>query len=238
MLGLLLIWQASTTIGPLIGGSLPTALQALSAVGEILSSPDTWEAIGQTLYIALVGLALSIVISVPVGVLIGLSSVAFKSTKVIFDFFKVIPPIVIIPIVILVFGPSAEMGIFLVVFANIFMLAAQTAYGVRDTDPVLLDTLKCYGISRFTQITTARIPGALPFIGVGIRISVAASMIVAVVAGLIGGAPSLGREMLLYQSSGQPSQTFATILIFGAMGLVFARTWSFFQRKLIFWTAS
>jgi ABC-type nitrate/sulfonate/bicarbonate transport system permease component len=63
-------------------------------------------------------------------------------------------------------------------------------------------------------------------------------MIVAVVAGLIGGAPSLGREMLLYQSSGQPGKTFATVLVFGLLGLAFARSWAFLQRKLIFWTAA
>jgi len=234
----LLIWQAATTFGPLVGGSLPTALQAIWSLGDILAEPDTWAAIGKTVYMALTGLAISICLGIPVGVLIGLSSVAFKSSKLVFDFFKVIPPIVIIPIVILVFGPTAEMGIFLVVFATFFMLAAQAAYGVRDTDPVLLDTMKCYGLGKFDQIIYARIPGALPFIAIGIRISVAASMIVAVVAGLIGGAPSLGREMLLYQSSGQPGKTFATVLVFGLLGLAFARSWSFLERKMIFWTAA
>lgn len=238
MFGFLLIWQAATTFGPLVGGSLPSAIEALGSLGGILSEPDTWKAIGQTLYIAGMGLFISVVLAIPVGVLIGLSSFAFRSTKIIFDFFKVIPPIVIIPIVILVFGPTAEMGVFLVVFANFFMLASQAAYGIRDTDPVLIDTMKCYGLGRFAQIIYARIPGALPFISIGVRISVAASMIVAVVAGLIGGAPSLGREMLLYQSSGQPGKTFATVLLFGIMGLALARVWARVQKKLVFWTAA
>ena len=154
----------------------------------------------------------------------------------VLDFFKVIPPIVIIPIVILTFGPTIEMGIFLVVFANFFMLVSQTAYGVRDTDPVLIDTLKCYGLSKWDQIRNARIPGALPFIAIGVRISVAASMIVAVVAGLIGGVPSLGQQMLLYQSSGQAEKAFAIVLMFGVLGLLFARTYSLIQRKLVFWS--
>jgi ABC-type nitrate/sulfonate/bicarbonate transport system permease component len=123
-----------------------------------------------------------------------------------------------------------------VVFANFFMLVSQTAYGVRDADPVLIDTLRCYGLSKWDQIMYARIPGALPFIAVGVRISVAASMIVAVVAGLIGGVPSLGQQMLLYQSSAQPEKTFAIVIMFGILGLLFARTYSLIQRKLVFWT--
>lgn len=236
MLGFALLWQLATTIGPLSGGSLPSALGAIGAITDLLVLPEIWEAIGQTIFIALIGLAISILLALPLGVVVGLSPVAFRSTKLVLDFFKVIPPIVIIPIVILTFGPTTEMGIFLVVFANFFMLVSQTAYGVRDTDPVLLDTLRCYGLSKWDQIRHARIPGALPFIAVGVRISVAASMIVAVVAGLIGGVPSLGQQMLLYQSSAQPEKTFAIVIMFGILGLLFARTYSLIQRKLVFWT--
>lgn len=236
MLGLMLLWQMGTSFGPLSGGSLPSAIASISTLGALLALPEIWVAIGQTLYIALAGLLISVVLAIPIGVLIGLSPFAFRSSKPVLDFFKVIPPIVIIPIVILVFGPTSEMGIFLVVFANFFMLVFQSAYGVRDLDSVLLDTLRCYGMTKWEEIWHARIPGALPFIAVGIQIAVAASMIVAVVAGLIGGAPSLGQQMLLYQSSGQPNQTFAIVIIFGILGLILARSYSFIQRKLVFWT--
>lgn len=236
MLGLLTIWQLGTSVGPLSGGSLPSAIEAIGALGGLLALPEIWVAIGQTLFIALVGLFIAIVIGIPTGVLIGLSPFAFRSSRPVLDFFKVIPPIVIIPIVILVFGPTIEMGVFLVVFANYFFLAFQAAYGVRHLDSVLLDTLRCYGMSRRDEILQARIPGALPFIAVGIRIAVTVSMVVAVVAGLIGGAPSLGQQMLLYQSSGQPNQTFALVIVFGVLGLALARLYALIQRKIVFWT--
>jgi ABC-type nitrate/sulfonate/bicarbonate transport system permease component len=235
MAGFLLLWQVATSMGPLQGGSLPSALGAMSSLGSLFVLPEIWVAIGQTIYIAAIGLVISIVLAIPTGILIGLSPFAYRSAKPVLDFFKVIPPIVIIPIAILVFGPTSEMGLFLVVFANFFMLTFQAAYGVRDLDPVLLDTLNCYGISKWEQIWQARIPGAMPFIAVGIRIAVAASMIVAVVAGLIGGAPSLGQQMLLYQSSGQPEKTFAIVIIFGVLGLLFARGYAKIQSKLVFW---
>jgi ABC-type nitrate/sulfonate/bicarbonate transport system permease component len=236
MLGLMLLWQLGTSFGPLAGGSLPSAIDAMSALGALLVLPEIWIAVSQTMYIALAGLFASVLLGIPAGVLIGLSPFAYKSLKPVLDFFKVIPPIVIIPIVIVVFGPTSEMGIFLVVFANFFMLVFQSAYGVRHLDSVLLDTLRCYGMSKWDEIWHARIPGALPFIAVGVRIAVAVSMVVAVVAGLIGGAPSLGQQMLLYQSSGQPNQTFALVIVFGILGLSLARTYSIIQRKVVFWT--
>ena len=74
---------------------------------------------------ALFGFLIALVIAIPVGIVIGLSRFAFLSTKFTFDFFKVIPPIVIIPITILVFGPTQEMGTFLVVFALVFALTVS-----------------------------------------------------------------------------------------------------------------
>ena len=130
----LLIWQIATTWGPLAGSSVPTATSTLSELWNLLFMRETWDSIWQTIQMALYGFLIAVAIGLPVGILIGLSRFAFLSTKFTFDFFKVIPPIVIIPITILVFGPTQQMGVFLVVFAIVFFLAVQTAYGVRDAD--------------------------------------------------------------------------------------------------------
>lgn len=237
-LAALVVWQVATLVGPLANSSVPSATSTLARLWEMLFISETWSSIWLTVQMALIGLAISIVIAIPLGILIGLSRFAFFSTKFTFDFFKVIPPIVIIPITILVFGPTQEMGIFLVVFALVFALAIQTAYGVRDTDPVLVETMRCYGLGRVKQVFYARLPAAMPFIAVGIRISAAAAMIVAVVAGLVGGAPGLGRDLLLSQASGENTETFAIVVILGILGLAVSRLVVFLQRRLIFWTAS
>jgi ABC-type nitrate/sulfonate/bicarbonate transport system permease component len=218
----LAIWQVFTLVGPLANSSVPTATSTLARLWEMLFIPETWTSIWLTVQMAL----------------FGLSRLAFFSTKFTFDFFKVIPPIVIIPITILVFGPTQEMGTFLVVFALVFALAIQTAYGVRDADPVLIETMRCYGLGRGKQVLYARLPAALPFIAVGIRISAAGAMIVAVVAGLVGGAPGLGRDLLLSQATGESTETFAIVVILGVLGLFISRLVVFLQRRLVFWTAS
>ena len=121
---------------------------SLALVGAVVATASPTA----SLQMALIGFLVAVVIALPVGILIGLSRFAFLSTKFTFDFFKVIPPIVIVPITILVFGPTLQMGIFLVVFAIVFALAIQTAYGVRDADPVLIETMRCYRMGRLKQI--------------------------------------------------------------------------------------
>lgn len=234
----LALWQLLAVVGPVSESSIPTATEAIQALWTLLSQGATWTAIWETLQMAILGFVIAVAIALPTGILIGLSRFAFMSTKFTFDFFKVIPPIVIIPITILAFGPTIQMGVFLVVFTIFFALAIQTAYGVRDADPVLLDTMRCYGQGLISQIRYARLPSAAPFIAVGIRIAAAAALIVAVVAGLIGGAPGLGRELLLAQASGQSAQTFAIVLLLGILGVIVGHGIGWLQRRVVFWTPS
>ena len=231
----LAVWQWAVVWGPMQGSSIPPALDTLDELGYLMTLPATWISLGQTLQVAGVGFFIAIATAIPTGILVGLSPRAYQSTKFTFDFLRVIPPIVIIPIVLLLLGPTIEMGIFLVFFATFFMLALQTAYGIRDTDPILLDTMKCYGLTRYQQIRYARLPSALPFVSLGIRITVTAAMIVAVVAGLIGGAPGLGKDLLLAQASGAATVTFSIVLILGILGLGLSKGVQILQRRLVFW---
>ncbi len=231
----LLLWQVFTMWGPLAGTSVPTATTTIATFVRLLGDSATYSALGQTLLMAVVGFVIAVLLAIPVGILIGLSRLAFLSSKFTIDFFKVIPPIVIIPITILVFGPTIQMGIFLVAFAIVFALAIQTAYGVRDADVVLLETMRCYRMGIVKQIRYARLPSAAPFIAVGIRIAASAALVVAVVAGLIGGAPGLGRAILLSQSGGLSDVTFALVLLLGLLGIAVSRTVTWIQNRTIFW---
>lgn len=231
----LAIWQLAATVGPISESSIPTATATVATLAAMMFEGETYALIGETFVMAGIGFLLSVVIAVPAGFAIGLSRFAYRSTKFTFDFFKVIPPIVLIPITILVLGPSMQMGIFLIVFTNVFALAIQTSYGVRDTDPVLLETLRLYRLGLAKQILYARLPTALPFIAVGLRLAAAASLIVAVVAGLLGGAPGLGNAILTSQSSGNSERTFAIVLLLGVLGVAVSRVIQWSQARIVFW---
>jgi ABC-type nitrate/sulfonate/bicarbonate transport system permease component len=232
----LLLWQLVGTVGPLAGDSFATATEAISGLFALMSEGDFWTAFVETLQMAVIGFLIAVAIGIPVGLLIGLSRFSYRSSKFVFDFFKVIPPIVIIPITILVIGPNLQMGIFLVVFANVFAIAIQTAYGVRDTDPVLLDTMRCYRMGILTQLRYARLPSAAVQIAVSMRLAASASIVVAIVAGLVGGAPGLGRLLSLMQSSGNAAGSYGIVLFLGLLGIAFSRLIIRAQRRIVFWS--
>lgn len=231
----LALWQLITTVGPIAELAIPSVAETAAALVSEVTSAEFYVRLWETIQMAVLGFAIAMLIAIPTGILIGLSRFAWRSTKFTFDFFKVIPPIVIIPIVILVLGPTMQMGIFLIVFTLIFAMAIQTGLGVRDADAVLLETMRCYGLSTWQQIRYARLPSAAPFIAVGVRLSASAALVVAIVAGLIGGAPGLGRTILLSQAAGDESRTFATVFVLGVLGILVSRGVTWLQRKAIFW---
>lgn len=231
----LIVWQIIGSVGPLAGDSFATASEAISALWVLVREATFWLAFWETVQMAAIGFLISMVIAIPLGILIGLSRFSYRSSKFTFDFLKVIPPIVLIPIAILAIGPTLAMGVALVVFANVFSMAIQTAYGVRDADPVLLETMRCFRMGLAKQIRYARLPSAAVQIGIGMRLALAASLVVAVVAGLVGGAGGLGSFLALTQSAGNADDTYAVILFLGAIGVALSRLLVRGHRRLVFW---
>ena len=231
----LALWQLAATAGPLADSPLPTALDSIAALGGLLGTPEVWGAIGDTVVMALAGLAIAVVCGIIIGIGIGVSPLAMHATRVPLEFLKPIPPIVILPVVALVLGPTAGMGIFLVFFGCFVAIAVQTAAGVFDTDPVARATGRSYGMRQSEILARIVLPSALPYIGTAVRVAAPTALIVAVVAGLLGGGPGLGQSLLLSQLSGNQEQLFAYVLILGILGLVFQGLSQWGEQRLLHW---
>lgn len=237
LIGLLLLWQWGSGLDTL-AGSLPSATDTLAEFWRMLFDPVTWLAIWNTIQQAAIGFVIAIVIAIPLGIALGLSKFTFLSSRFTLNFLRVIPGIVVIPIATLVLGPTMQMAIFVVAWPIIFVVAVQTAYGVRDADPVLIETLKCYRYGIFGQIRYARLPAAAPMIAFSVRIAVVIAFLAAVTAGIIGGAPGLGRELMYSQLNGLPALSFAIVLQLGILGLLVSALVEWLQPKIIFWIPS
>lgn len=229
------LWQAAATTGPLASSPLPSAVDAISALARLAGTPQMWAATGDTVVMALVGLAIAAVLGVALGIGIGVSPLLLHATRVPLEFLKPIPPIVILPIVVLVLGPTANMGIFLVFIGCFVSIVVQSSAGVFDTDPVAKATGQSYGLSRSQVLGSIVLPSALPYIGTAIRVAAPTALIVAVVAGLLGGGPGLGQSLLLSQISGNQDQLFAYVLILGILGLIVQGLSQWGERKLLHW---
>ncbi|GAB7003088.1 hypothetical protein JCM18899A_05590 [Nocardioides sp. AN3] len=231
------VWQLLVT-GPLADKPFAGVPQIVAALKDFAGSAAFWTSLRETLTVALVGLALSVVAGVALGVLVGLSDAAYRSLRLVTEFLKPIPPIVILPLLVLVLGPTDRMGIFLVFFGGVFILMTQTANGVADIDPVAMEIARSFRLTARQRITQVVIPTALPFVATGVRICAAAALVIALVSEIIGGAPGLGKDMVLAQLTGSYDQIYALVVVFGVLGMLINGLLGYVERRLLFWHAS
>ena len=147
--------------------------------------------IGWNLLISLrrvaIGYTLASVIAVPLGILVGISKVAFKAFNPYFQLLKPVSPLAWLPLGLYIFRNSELTGIFIITIASIWPTLTNTAFGVANVDPSYLDVSKTLGASRWRTIFKVIIPAALPNIISGLRISMGISWLVIVAAEMLLG---------------------------------------------------
>ena len=138
------------------------------------------------------------------------------------DFLRPIPSIALLPLLILLFGITVDLKVFMAALGAFFPLFFQTMYGVQDVDPVARDTASAYRLNRFFRFVFVDLPGATPYIATGLRISASVSLVVCVATELIVGVPGLGAGIFKAQYAGQLAQMYALIVSTGLIGLLIA----------------
>jgi ABC-type nitrate/sulfonate/bicarbonate transport system permease component len=111
-------------------------------------------------------------------------------------------------------------------------------YGVRDVDPLTVDTARSFGVGRFERLYRLTLPSATPYIVTGLRISSTVSLILAFTAELFMGTPGLGQAMNYAQSYGLNERLYALALATGFLGLAVHFAMAAIEHRLLRWHPS
>ncbi|MGO4560047.1 ABC transporter permease [Mesorhizobium sp. 2RAF21] len=227
-------WQWATTAGPLNGiAGVPTMSAAVGEAIALIGRQDFWLAIGETLLMALSGLAIAIVIGVGLGLFTAMTPIVNNALDPLIQFLRPLPAVVILPLALLVFGPTRDLGIFLAAFGAVWPILVQVQVGIRDVEPVMLDTARAMTLPWLKTQTAIVLPSAAPYIVTGIRIGATTALLLSIGAGLLGGAPGLGRRILLAQEAAQSDLAFGLILWSGIVGILFAGALNALERMAV-----
>jgi ABC-type nitrate/sulfonate/bicarbonate transport system permease component len=205
---------------------------------ELLSGAEFWTAVGNTLQGWALGLAIAAALAIPLGVLLGSSTVLYRSMRFPIEFLRPIPSVALIPLAVLVYGTGLESKVFLAAFAAFWPLLVQTLYGVRDVDPVATDTARSFGLGRVERLWRIKLPSALPYVATGIRISSSVALILAVTAELVIGSAGLGRSINVARSGGAVELMYALILATGILGWLLNVAAVQAERRVLHWHPS
>ncbi|MCG2623044.1 ABC transporter permease subunit [Arthrobacter sp. I2-34] len=212
--------------------------QTFARLGQLLGEAGFWAAFGQTMAGWILGVLIAVGLGLPVGMLLGRIGLLYRSSRLMVDFLRTIPSVAVIPLVTLLFGATLEMKVMLVAFGSFWPFMLQVAYGVQDTDKVLVDTVRSFRLSTGRAAWYVFSPSALPFAVTGLRIAAVTGLLLTISSEILGSAPGLGLELALAQTGGDLSLTYAYIVFIGLLGVALNLVLNASSRRVLFWHAS
>lgn len=234
----LAVWSWLAVTDQVSDTALAGSVESFARLAGVLGTSESWTAIGQTLTVWSISLAVALAVAVPLGLLLGRSTLAYRSSRFTIDFLRTIPALGLIPLAALVYGASREAVLIIVIPACVWPLLLQTIYGVRDTDPVAVETARSYGLGRWSILGRVVLPSALPYIATGVRLSAIIAMLLAISVELLVLVPGVGSLIAVAQRNGETVDVYAYTLLAGFLGLAVVLLFSRLERRVIGWHPS
>lgn len=182
------------------------------------------------------GLLLSAVAGIALGIALGRSDRALAYLNPIMQFARVIPPPTLVPVFIVLFDLGTQMQVASIVFSAIWPILLNTADGARSVDPTQMATADVFRLSGAARIRFVIIPSALPKIFAGLRLALSLSLILMVFSELLpGSSDGLGFELTNAQSLSDMPTIWCVIVLLGILGYLFNTILLAVERRVLTW---
>jgi NitT/TauT family transport system permease protein/taurine transport system permease protein len=166
---LLIFWEFCVQFFQVNARVFPSIESVFNAGVEAVNDGSIFNHITASLGRVAVGTLLAVLVSIPLGVAMGLNPIVSDFLSPLFRFFSVLAGIAWIPIATLWFGYGFGAITFVIFNAVFFVVTYNTLLGVASIPMPLRNAAASLGANGWTLLTQVILPGALPNIVTGIR---------------------------------------------------------------------
>jgi NitT/TauT family transport system permease protein len=214
------------------GFQLPTPPEVVAKAVQLWQAGILQEDILASLGRVLTGFILGSAAAIPVGFLMGWYTVARGLFEPWIQFFRTIPPLALLPLVLVLLG-IGEIPKIVVIFLAAFLACVISTYqGVVSVDKTLINAARVLGAKDGTIFARVVVPASTPFI---LRVGLGSAWATLVAAELLAAQAGLGRRMQEAQIYYDLATIFVGIVLIGILGLVMDRLLLFAETKLTGW---
>lgn len=216
---ILLWWEASKRAGPNLFADPGSTLQAaIEMFGEDRNRLRV--AFFDSLRHYSTGFTLASLAGIPIGLIFGGFRVLGRTMEVFMNALMATPRVAFIPLIIVFLGLGFDAKVFVIFLGAVMPIMVNTYAGVRQSDGELVEMARSAGARRSQVFIRIMLPGALPFIVVGLRIGATIALINTVVAELYLGATGLGGLLQIYASTFRSANYLVVVLSLSLIGVV------------------
>ncbi len=230
---LLLVWGIWGTIAP--QKFFPDPVRILRAFVDTWVGPAFVEDVLPSLARLAVGIVLSIVVGIAAGTVIGLVRWLRELLEPTLEFFRAVPPPVLVPILMLVLGPGDATRVIVIVAGAVWPVLLNTIEGVRSTDSVMTETARSYALTRAERIRFLVLPAASPRIMTGVRQCLSVALILMVISEMFNNSSGLGYRITYFQTNYLIAEMWSGILLLGLVGVLLATIFGIVERRVLAW---
>lgn len=231
----LALWQAAITFRFVSPVFLPSPVEVARALGDLAASGELWRHLSISLVRIGAGWACGTLAGLAVGTAMALFSLARSVGLPMVSALFPIPKIALLPLLILWLG-IGELSKVTTIALGVFFPTAIAAYsGIDNVPRNLIRMAQSFDVPFRSVVRKIALPGALPSILSGMRVSASIALLLVVSAEMIGAESGIGAFVLQAGNLMQTDQLMAGVAVLSLLGLAIGMTISAAERALLGW---
>lgn len=230
---LLIAWVLVTKLGVFNSYVLPSPVRVLESFLKMLETGELFTDIAISFTRVFKGFFLAFVLAFAIGTFRILVSNSEPYYEHILEFFRNVPPLSMIPLLILWCGIGETTKTVIIVLASFFPMYLSIVKGFTGCDKRLLEVGEVFGYSSLKKFTHIVLPSAMADILVGMRIGMGYSWRAIIGAEMVAASTGLGHQILFSQQLSRTDKVIVGIIVIGIVGMVTDRIFGIALRKLL-----
>jgi len=231
---ILVLWYSVRLSGLVDTSLVPAPGEVLARFGELMKGRLIWDMLISTRRV-FTGVALGIVVAVPVGFCLGW----YRSIRVFMDpvinFFRALPPIALIPLVIVYFGIGETAKTVILFYASFFAGVIVMYEGISQISPIYIRVAKTLGATDMEIFTGVIVPMTVPHILTAIRVALGVAWATLVASELIAAQQGLGALIQNASAFFQLDVIYVGIICIGSIAMTMDLALRALSRRLVAW---
>lgn len=217
---------------------LPPLSRVVVRLFEIVPTATFMSALWITAKAFFIGNLIAILVGVPLGILMGRSTIADRIFLPWVNLFLSAPLSALVPVIMVLFGLGQTTIILTVVLFAIWIIVLDARAGVRAISPSLVEMAQSFGANRWQAFSQIYVWAALPEILAGIRLGVIRAVKGVIIGQLLVSIVGFGALFKLYGARFLMEHFWAALLVLFAVAFLLAELLAWLERRVAYYAAS
>ena len=229
----LLLWQAVCSLLDVSEFIFPSPVQIVRSLFEFAGpiAEHAW----RTFWTTMVGFAISIVVGVVLGFIIGSSRLAYAAMYPLMTAFNALPKAAFVPILVVWFGIGAGPAILTAFLISFFPIMVNIATGLATLEPELEDVLRVLGAKRMDVLLKVGLPRSMPYFFGSLKVAITLAFVGTTVSEMNASNEGIGYLMQTAGSQQRLPLAFAGLAVIGAMAMAMYELFSLIEKRTTGW---